>query len=240
MRCERTKKKVAGAVAVAFLVLLLAAGCDSTPKSHPAGPTLAPSDLGLPAGASAASEFAILESRGTAGRFPLALAVARLGAGRDDAVNRGWQIASLKEEQAVWWNSLFNNVPAVREVVIMSAKTAGPPGAGMPALINKARRLNARLCLVFGPAPAGPDEAALIGALFDTQTGQAIARIQAQATPADFQPHRRPDGLQGDRRHVDPQYFADRRFQEQVRDCVLELIKRDALPTAASAPNPEK
>lgn len=224
MCLELTKKAVNWAATVAFLGLLLTAGCGDSNR-HAAGPRLGPADLGLPEGDCAATGYVILEPMRSTGRFPLALAVAKLKerAGANDE----WQIASLKEEQATWWNSLFNTVPAVREVIVLGERSAGPSAAGMAGVVGKAKRLDARLCLIYGPAGSGPKEASLIGALYDTMTGRAVARIQTQASPADFQ-KRRPDGLSGDKRHVDPEYLAARKFEQQIRACVAELIKRDS------------
>jgi hypothetical protein len=226
MCLELTKKTAAWAVAAAFLGLLLTAGCGESSRHQTIGLRIGPTDLGLPEGACAATGFVILEPRGTTGRFPLALAVARLKEMSGETAG-DWQAVSLKEEQATWWNSLFNTVPAVREVIVMGERTAGPPATGISGLVGKAKRLNARLCLVYGLMGAEPEEAALIGALYDTLTGSAIARIQAQATSADFQP-KRADAPNGDQRHIDPQYLAARKFDRQVRACVVELIRRDS------------
>jgi hypothetical protein len=237
MHLELTRMKASGAVALAFLAVAALGGCGSSGMKTATGPTLGPAELGLPEGACAATGYVILERERLVGRFPAALAVVKLREASGKDASRGWQAATLKEEQAVWWNSLFNTAPAIREVLVMSERTPGPPGAGVSGLTAKARRLDARLCLVYGPAATGPQEAALIGALLDTHSGRAIARIQAQATSVDFQA-RRADAPSGDRRHVDPQYLVDRKFQQQVRLCVDELIGRNSLlaPPGATAP----
>jgi hypothetical protein len=233
MYLKQTQLKAVGAVVVAFLAVAALSGCESSGLNGAAGPTLGPAELTLPEGACPASGYVLFEHGDTVGRFPAALAVVKLrqGSGR-------WQAATLKEEQAVWWNSLFNTTPAIREVVVMSERTAGAAGAGAPGMVAKARRLDAGLCLVYGPAGGGKKEAALIGALFDARNGRAIARVQAQATEADFQA-RRKDAPSGDRRHVDPQYLVDRKFEQQVRLCVSELIARDSMFAPSEQTPPE-
>jgi len=103
-------------------------------------------------------------------------------------------------------------------------------------VVAAAARLNAGLCLVYGPGEAGSGQTALIGALLDTRTGKAVACIQVQATSEDFEP-KGEDRPRGDRRHVDPEYLAARKFERQVRACVMELVARDTAP-AMTRPDP--
>lgn len=223
------------ALALAFLAAM--AGCDSSGRHGATGPMMAPADLSLPESSCPSSGYVLVDEGRWSGRFPVALAVAKL----HTAPGGGWQAMTLKEEQAVWWNSLFNTSSAIREVIVMGERTAGPPGSGPVGMIGKARRLDAALCLVYGPASTGVKEAGLIGALYDTFTGRPVARIQAQATEADFQ-SRRSDAPSGDRRHVDPQYLVNRKFEQQVRMCIDELITRDAQQPPAvqkASPNDE-
>lgn len=224
-------------MALAFLAVVVLGGCGSSGMKGATGPTLGPAELGLPEGTCAATGYVILGGERSGVHFPAALAVVKLRAAAEGEGSGGWQAASLKQEQAVWWNSLFNTAPAIREVIVMGERTAGPPGKGISGLVAKARRLNAGLCLVYGPAAAGPEEAALIGVLLDARTGRPVARVQARATSADFQA-RRADAPSGDRRHVDPQHLVDRKFEQQVRRCVDELIGRDALSAPAGAAPP--
>lgn len=207
------------------MVLLGTWGCADSHIVYQPGPTLAPSDLGLPGGAEAPSGYLILEPASSEGRFPTALAVARLGnpAGEGAA---SLPVVTLGEEQAVRWNSLLDMNPGIRETIVLNERTPGPPLRGLPAIAATARRLNAGLCLVYGAAAAGPDEAALIGALLDTANGQVVAHIQARATPEDHQP-KPPDAPEGDLRHLDLEYLATCKFQRFVRECITELITRD-------------
>jgi hypothetical protein len=107
----------------------------------------------------------------------------------------------------------------------------------MAGVVGKAKRLDARLCLIYGSAGSGPEEAALIGAVYDTLAGLPVARVQAQATSADFS-KKRPDALSGDKRHVDPHYLVARKFEQQVRACVVDLIQRDT-PVIPPEPKPQ-
>lgn len=200
------------------------------------GPVLAAPDLELNEGTCPANEYRFADDERSVGRFPTALAVARVepAAGADSHLK--WQVHTLKEEQATYWNRLFDTTPAVREVVVLKATTSFSQGEGVRRVSSSARRLNAGLCLLYGPAHAQADEAALMGHLVDTQTGRTLACIQAVATPADFEAVRsdRPDG---DERHRDVQYLAARKFEGLVRQCVIELMHRDEPPTT-TRPSP--
>lgn len=219
----------AARVAQILVISLLGTwGCESSSIVYTAGPTLAPADLGLPGSAGESTGFVIVEPSASSGRFPAALAVAKLGSAQDSGTPER-AVVRLQEEQAVHWNSLFNTTPAVREVVVLNDKTPGPPLRGLPAIVATARRLNAGLCLVYGATAIGPDEAKMIGALLDTEGGRVVAQIQARATPEDHEAQR-PDAPKGDLRHLDLEYLVARKFQRLVHQCVIELITRDKQP----------
>jgi hypothetical protein len=209
--------------------LLALAGCGDSRVSMQAGPTFSPADFGVPEQACLPNGFVIFEEGTAAERFPTALAVARLGRIEGQGPSQVWTPAKLKPEQAVYWNSLFDGLPAIREVIVMDERTPGPTGPGAPTLAATAGRLNAGLCLVYGPAAATGDEAALIGTLLDTRDGHTLACIQARATQADFQPQRL-DAPRGDERNVDLKYLVARKFERQVRLCVTELVSRSSPP----------
>lgn len=212
------------------------AGCGREMKGY-TGPVLAPADLGLSEAVCPAEGFRIIRDQPSTGRFPGAMAVIRL----EPAENPGpedprWRVGTLLEEQGAYWNSLFNATPEIRELMILNRRTPWVRGAGIEALAATAQRLSARLCLVYGPAQAQPEEAALMGNLLDSQTGESLACVSATATPADFEAAR-PDRQSGDQRHRDVEYLAARKFETLVKQCVIELIRRDATPTT-TRPSP--
>jgi len=211
---------------LAVFSMLNALGCESSRVVYETGPTLAPADLGLPETGCASTGFLILEPGSSIGRFPTALAVAGLE-GRDE--NGALAVVSLDSQEALRWNSVFDAAPAIREVIVLNEKTPGPPLKGPPAVTATAKRLNAGLCLIYGRTAWGPDETALVGALVDTGDGHVVAQVQARATAADHEPLR-PDRPKGDLRHLDLQYLVAGKFRRVVRECVVELIKRDKQP----------
>jgi hypothetical protein len=92
------------------------------------------------------------------------------------------------------------------------------------------------LCLIYGPSPTDPEHAGLWGVLLDTHTGTKVAFVQAQAGPPDYEPPH-ADRREEDMRHRDPNYLVQRKFQREVRKCILNLIRRD-LPRTTTQPSP--
>ena len=229
----------------AFFILLVPAPACNQPDPPPAaymGPTLACAELGLEPIPCEPSGFVVLEQEPSQGRFPGALAVARLAPakdlGADTASGPDWRLDTIKEERATYWTSLFNTVSSIREVVILDEPVVERPEAGPDQIAAAARRMRADLCLIWGPCAAQPDHAALIGVIMDTDRLHPVAFVQADAGPEDF---RSPaeDAYPGDRRHEDVNYLADRKFDQQVKDCVFELIARDQ-KTTTTQPSPWK
>ena len=233
---------------VALAVLwTLVSGCEK-PEPPPVayiGPTLASSDLGVEQPMPEPTGFTLLETQVSQGRFPGALAVARLMPPRgffkpdnSDATRERWWIGTIKWEEAMGWNRLGNQIPDLREVIVLDRFTTAQPDGELEVLAASARRLEGGLCLVYGPGPAKPEHAGLWGVILDTQTAAKVAFVQAQAGPADYEPPH-ADRRAEDMRHRDPNYLVRRKFQHQVRQCILALIERD-LPPTATQPSPWK
>jgi hypothetical protein len=209
------------------------------------GPTLAAADLGLAEPVdTGANGFAILESSPSKGRFPAGLAVVRLDQPNplfvpDDhlfVAERGWEIATLREEEAAYWNNLLNTVPQSRAVFVMDRLSTTSPDCDLDQVIRSVRRLDIPLCLIYGPRMVLDDCGGFAGVIVDSNTGEHLAYIQSQASILDFEPPR-SDRSKYDRSHQDVNYLAARRFEREVRNCFLELVARDQ-PAAATQPSP--
>ncbi|MBI4580962.1 MAG: hypothetical protein HY718_14745 [Planctomycetes bacterium] len=222
-------------------------GCER-PEPPPvayAGPTLACGDLGLARTVEAQPNgYVVLDETPSQGRFPARLAVVRLDKPNplfvcDDplfAAERGWEIATLKEEEATIWNTLLKTVPRVQAVAVMDRSATVSPDCDLKQVIESVRRLGTELCLIYGPRMVPDDCAGLAGVIVDAATGQYVAYVQSQAGAIDFEPPR-PDRSKYDRSHQDVNYLAARRFERQVRNCVLDLIGRDQ-PPVVTQPSP--
>ena len=125
-----------------------------------------------------------------------------------------------------FWNALFNTVSDVREVVVLDNPSVETPDAGLAEITTAARRAKCNLCLIWGPGDAEPLCAALMGVITDAETQHTVAFVQAQAGPEDFKEPAK-DHFDEDRRHEDVNYLVARKFEQQVRDCISQLIPRD-------------
>jgi len=243
----RPLRAVGPTVVAGFIGLLAFCGCEK-PQPPPlsyAGPTLAAADLGLVQPVDAANNgFVILEREESHGRFPAALAVVRLDKPDplfvcDDPLfvsERGWEVATLREEEAAWWNGLLNTVPQSRGVWVLDRRSPVSPSCSLEEVIHVARRLELDLCLIYGPRLVPDDAAGFAGVMVDARDGEHVAYIQSQAGILDFEPPR-PDRPKHDRSHQDVNYLAARRFERQVRECVLAMISRDQ-PATSTQPSP--
>ena len=222
-------------------------GCAQRPDPPPVaycGPTLASADMGISQVDYDATLYVILEQTRSRGRFPCALAVARLEPQSPlDLANAlsgssgiTWQVASIPDEQAVRLNALFNTVPKIREVIVLDRLSVVSPDVNLHEIIASVARLEASLCLVFGPSAAAQDHAAWTGVLVEVPTGRHVACLRAEAGPADFEPPH-TDRVKEDERHRDVNYLSACKFEQQVRHCMLELIGRDQ-PFTTTQPSP--
>lgn len=235
-------------MAVLAVLLLCANGCSKKPTPPPAayiGPTTSPRALGVtevpevsPCG------YTLFQDEQSTGRFPCALAVARLIPAGDfykpcnlgDDGDGKWWIDNLPDFEATRWNGLCDTIPQIREITVMSRRSVVSPDAPVSGILASAKRVNSGLCLVYGPASTAPDHAALHGVLLDTDSNAAIAFIRADAGPCDFEP-KPPDRVKKDQRNEDVNYLVARQFEQHLRCCILELIERDQ-PRTTTQPSP--
>lgn len=222
--------------------LTIAVGCHEktqTPAAY-TGPVLASGDLCVEEVECGQTGFVIFEEGRSTGRFPGTFAVARLVPSEADsfgpAPRKAWWVGTIKEEKATYWTSLFNTIPDIQDVVILDRLSIEWPDSDLEAVAAAAGRMNAGLCVIWGPGEAAPEHAALLGVVMNTHARQPVAFVRADAGPEDFQP-RGADQLEGDLKHRDVDYLVARKFQRQVKDCVYELITRDSKPPATQ-PSP--
>lgn len=227
--------------------LAAVAGC-SKPEPPPlayAGPTLAAADFGLVEPVDPDENgFTLLDDGPSQGRFPAALGVVRLDKPSplfvtDDhlfVAERGWEVATLREEEAAYWNGLLKTIPQSRAVHVLDRRSTVSPDCGLEEVLDAARRLGLELCLIYGPRLVEDGCAGLGGVIFEVATGKPLAYVQSRAEILDFEPPR-PDRSKYDRSHQDVNYLAARRFEREVRNCFLVLTARDR-PAATTQPSP--
>jgi len=243
MRIHKTHGRGRVGLAIVLVVAFcIAWGCGEKPEPPPVaymGPTLASDSLGMEKAPAPKTGYTLLDAQPSTGLFPGALAIARLvqpeGVVRSDN-SKGWQVGTIGYEEAITWNNIGTRIPAVREVIVLDQYSTVSASADLGQIAMSADRLEAPLCLVYGPAQAEADHAGLWGTILETATGRKLASVQAQAGPEDFEPLR-PDQLKNDMRNRDPNYLCMTGFQQQVRLCLLALIERDR-PSTTTQPNP--
>jgi hypothetical protein len=233
----RIRVRVVLATASAVLLVTGLAGCGDKEKAlvYYTGPAMPAQEIDARVEALPTTGYEIVEEQRSVARFPGALAVARLappGPERidDDGDRTQWRITTMPEEEATYWNALFNRVPRIREVIVLGAATVTWADADHREMNATAERLKADLCLIYGPSASPVDSAAYSGVILDYHA-HPVAYLKAQAGPSDYEtPH--DDTFKEDLRHRDPEYLAARRFELQVRRCMDELIRRDQPPPA--------
>lgn len=224
-------------------ILLAACGCQQDKNLPPAaytGPTLTQRDLTVEGPKMGDTGYVVLEEQTSVGRFPGGVAIARLvpadGDPLDEPPRREWWLGSIPEEKATHWTSLFNTLNAVQEVLILDSQSVQWRDCDLAKVVTTAGRMNASVCVIWGPAEAPADHAALLGVVMAADTGLPVACVRAEAGPADFlEPA--PDQVKADLRHKDVNHLVARKFENQVRRCVRELIARDQ-PTTTMRPSP--
>ncbi len=227
------------------MVAFVLSGCaqsEPTLKVY-SGPTLARENLGVGELSCGKTGHVVLQDEPTTGCFPLALAVARLETPdwyqqMKCADPNSWQLATIPSAQASRWNSLFNTMSNVREVVLLDRLSVRNPGTEVKTaeIVRAAAEAEASLCLIYGPAEAPDDYAAFMGVIVDTASGKPVAFAKADAGRCDADPPH-PDKWKEDLSYLDPNTLAMRKFEKQVRTCVLELIRNDQ-PATTTRPSP--
>ncbi len=224
------------------LAVIAMTGCGPKKKAlvYDTGPAMPAGEIDAQLDSMSETGYTIVQSEPTVGRFPCAIAVARLtppGPVRitDDGDRTRWRVETIKEEEATHWNALFTRMAPIREVIVLDAAALTWPEATHDEINTVARNLNATLCLLYGPSRSTPYDSAYSGVILDTGTGRPVACIRAQASPENYEPPHR-DRFKEDLRHRDPQYLAARRFELQARRCVADLITRDR-PPATTQPS---
>ncbi len=227
-----TNRRFPTLIVLGVSAIVPATGCSEhkVPESY-AGQTLSTAEVALGVWSAPLDGYQVIETEPSQGRFPAAVAVVPLEwqdtfRVPEDAREAGWRIGRLKEEQGGHWNSLFNTLPPIREVLVMDRQSVAWPEAKVDELVASAGRLGSGLCLVYGPSQADPQFAAFSGVLFDTASGSPVATVGASAGPTDMEPQP-PGRPKNDLRHEDVNEIAARKFERQVRRCVDDLIRRD-------------
>lgn len=200
------------------LSALVLAGChdvtwrDQAPDDELTATEITRQDLGLvakvPTSAPADDPSEII--------FPTGLAVVRVGAAMENANGKRFLLASNRPDQQAYWNQLFNDLPSIREVVVLTSNGLNPAGFGQKDIFRRAATQNCRLCLIYARVAAvdGDSPSEFAAVLWDAHESKLLATYQV------------PIGVEGDENKVDPDDRAESDLRDNVRDTVWTLAKK--------------
>lgn len=206
------------------------AGCSQEPERVIVlKPAVAWPDLGLSTPDTDWEGYELLTSEGTQGLFPASLAIARVTIiGAADKGPEGVAMDMEPPNDFLPWNSAFDSLRYVSDAFPMHSLDLSGDSPTSARLCSAARRLSARICLVYGVTDLSPSQSRVRGVIFDAQTGIPLARLQAQVVaPDEGSVAPEPDQVEDDLSHYDPRVLADLSFSRLVFECIRELKQRD-------------
>lgn len=176
------------------------------------------------------------ESR-TEGRFSCGMSVVRVhDAPQPDS--DAWQlmIAEIQQKDTAHWTKATRNLPAISFVTFFDWSSVPTRAVTIRELLSAAQGVNTRLLLVYAQNELGPNEAEVLGALYDTETGQLLGagRTMAKFIEADGT-QEWPSEMKGDQRWRDARYVSARRFESMVHDAIYALSLSDSPATQLRA-----
>jgi hypothetical protein len=183
------------------------------------------------------NSFALLSDAQTEGRFSCPLAIAMLQPGSDVDGGQLQLVAPQPREQSNWTETM-RGMRMLRCLMFLTPHSIAPEPQSLPVLCAAARRVGAPLLVVYARNGLGPNEAEVLGVLYDTGSQQAIATVHASAhfPIYDDGVEISPQNEEGDLREIDARYQAQRRFERHVREVVRQLAHRDT-PPATTQPS---
>jgi len=211
-----------------LVLIVLLAGCHER-RRVTYGPPLHMDELaaGLPA---PENDFALLVDQQTEGRFGCPLAIAKLTPDASDPGDPLVLVPLYSNEQA-YWSEQMRGVAAVQKLVFLRPRSTRPEGHSVSTLCETAARLGAPLLLTYAPRQLGPNSAQVLGVLYDAESHQPLATVQASSRLLDEDGEEvSPSDKRGDHRAQDAGYQAQRKFEEHTLACLRELIHRDSRP----------
>lgn len=197
----------------------------------------APAELGLTLQAWPAKEYQLLAAKGS-GRFPCALAVAKVHVvERDGGGPRELALANVSLHEGARWNALLDQLPVVRETVLLDRFGLPMDRVTPEVLLRKAATLDCGLCLIYAESGDTRHETELFGVLWSTASRTPVAAYRATALIVLEDGHRCASGDTKDHRLCNSQYLAAMEIEKQVRQSLWALADQDG-PPATTQPNP--
>lgn len=178
--------------------------------------------------------YITFDNEPTTGRFSSGLAISKLDL--EAEADKLVCVQMTPREQAFWGRTL-EGVSEVRGLYFLGPVDVKPDRPTTTRLCKAARNQNAGLLLLYASNRYGENAAQKLGILYDTYTAAPVAVLHAERRFVDQEGLEvAPEGVTGDQRELDAQYQAMRAFEQELIDCLSELIELDR-PTPATQPH---
>lgn len=178
------------------------------------------------------------------GRFPAGLSIVRVAAVEDSFEGmRRVRPIDIPVDQAAHWNQLMDTLPAIREMSILRQYGFDPRGTVYQAFLDESRRIDCRLCLMFGwMAPEGATDDFhhdLTAVLWDAATSEPLATYRLPVIVDE----ELADACEDFDHRGEAMCAAQKRTAQQLRTLVREtlwdLVRLDE-PAQTTQPSPWK
>ena len=161
------------------------------------------------------------------GRFPCALAVAKLAV-PTNAAGSQLTVAPMTPASQAFWAQTFRGLSAIRDLRFLSPLSLKPYGDGIDGLLEAAHDTEAPLLLVHVANRFGPNRAQVLGILYDVEARTPLAALHASASYLDEDGEEAaPEPQAGDHRASDAAYQAARTFEQRALACLREQAHAD-------------
>ncbi|MCK6457101.1 MAG: hypothetical protein L6Q92_11300 [Phycisphaerae bacterium] len=197
-----------------------------------------PTDLGPSESNYPANGGRILDAGETAGRFPCAVAVARVirhevDGGEQDRL----MVVPISDARGATWNQLMDTLPSIREFVLLGVYGLPVTGCTVDQILDEARRASCRLCLIYAQNGDAATDCELLGVLWDAIGPKPIATFRTSAEVRLDANHRCKSDGKHDHRLCRAEYVATRELESAVQRALWTLAERDR-PVTTTQPNP--
>jgi hypothetical protein len=226
------------AIRIQIAVLLIAAasaGCEKKGGFDflPTSPAVEWKAISKASNGAAHDGYRVLVTGKTQGVFPVSMGVARVRGIEQDAETARIQTLELDVTPQVdflSWNSVLDDLRFVSEVFPLNPKAMDGAPVSVETILDAARALKARTCLIYAEVHDSVYESQVRGALYEVATGRQLASVHALAhvdNPIALDDEDDYEDLAAEREARDPRLVALRQFEQHFRDCLLYLSAND-------------
>lgn len=183
--------------------------------------------------------FVRVEQARTEGRFACAMSVVRVRHAPTSAEGDwGLVIEEIPQKDTGHWTEATRDLPSISFVTFFDWSSVPTRAVTIRTLLSAAHRVNTRLLLVYAQNHLGPNEAEVVGALYDAESGNLLGAGRTMAAYVEGDGMQAwPSELEDDQRHRDARYQSARRFETLIHDALHELALSDS-PATQLRPNP--